>query len=86
MNPPLNLYVSSKGVDHGPLTLEEAIQKVGSGQFQPDDLSWHQGVSGWVKLKELPEWHQINKARLPSLTSEKTSPVEEQKQTNSSIK
>ena len=86
MNPPLNLYVSSKGVDHGPLTLEEAIQKVGSGQFQPDDLSWHQGVSGWVKMKELPEWPQINKAPLPSLTPEKIPPVEEQKQANPSIK
>lgn len=86
MNSPLNLYVSSKGVDHGPLTLEEAIQKVGSGQFKPDDLSWHQGVSGWVKLKELPEWSQINKAPLPYLTPEKTLPVEEQKQTNPSIK
>tara|TARA_B100000963_G_scaffold219353_1_gene191260 strand:- start:345 stop:938 length:594 start_codon:yes stop_codon:yes gene_type:complete len=86
MDSSLNLYVSSNGVDHGPLSLEEAIQKVGSGQFQPDDLSWHQGVSGWIKLKELPEWPQINKPPLPSLTPEKTPPVEEQKQTNSSIK
>ena len=86
MNSPLNLYVSSKGVDHGPLTLEEAIQKVGSGQFKPDDLSWHQGVSGWVKLKELPEWSQINKAPLPSLTPEKIPSVKEQKQTNPSVK
>jgi hypothetical protein len=86
MNSPLNLYVSSKGVDHGPLTLEEAIQKVGSGQFKPDDLSWHQGVAGWVKLKELPEWSQINKAPLPSLTPEKIPSVKEQKQTNPSVK
>ncbi len=86
MNSPLNLYVSSKGVDHGPLTLEEAIQKVGSGQFEPDDLSWHQGVSGWVKLKELPEWSQINKSPLPSLTPEKQQPLEEYKQTKPSAK
>jgi len=86
MNSPLNLFVSSKGVDHGPLSLEEAIQKVGSGQFKPDDLSWHQGVSGWVKLKELPEWSQINKASLPSLTSEKILSVKEQMQTNPLVK
>ena len=86
MNSPLNLYVSSKGVDHGPLSLEETIQKVGSGQFKPDDLSWHHGVSGWVKLKELPEWSQINKASLPSLTSEKILSVKEQMQTNPLVK
>ena len=59
---------------------------MGSGQFQPDDLSWHQGVSGWVKLKELPEWSQINKVPLPSLAPEKQLLVNEPKQTDSSIK
>ena len=69
MATPLNLYVSSNGVDHGPLTLEEATEKVGTGEFKPDDLSWHQGVSGWVPLKQIPEWSQMNKATLPPLTS-----------------
>ncbi|MDA8823208.1 DUF4339 domain-containing protein [Opitutales bacterium] len=69
MSTPLNLYVSSNGVDHGPLTLEEATEKVGKGEFKPDDLSWHQGVSGWVPLKQIPEWSQMNKAMLPPLTS-----------------
>jgi hypothetical protein len=69
MATPLNLYVSSNGVDHGPLTLEEATEKVGKGEFKPDDLSWHQGVSGWVPLKQIPEWSQMNKAMLPPLTS-----------------
>ena len=34
------------------LSLEEAAKRVGSGEFKPDDLSWHQGVSGWVPLKQ----------------------------------
>lgn len=71
MNSSLSLYVTSSGVDHGPLSLEEATKRVGSGEFKPDDLSWHQGVSGWVPLKKLPEWSQINKTPLPSLTPEK---------------
>ncbi|MBT7651003.1 MAG: DUF4339 domain-containing protein [Opitutae bacterium] len=69
MPTPLNLYVSSNGVDHGPLTLEQATEKVGTGEFKPDDLSWHQGVSGWIPLKQIPEWSQMNKATLPPLTS-----------------
>jgi hypothetical protein len=58
-------------VDHGPLSLEETAKRVGVGEFKPDDLSWHQGVSGWVPLKQLPEWSQINKTPLPSLAPEK---------------
>ena len=69
MTSSLNLYVTSNGVDHGPLSIEEATERVGSGEFRPDDLSWHQGVSGWVPLKQLPEWTQINKIVLPPLTS-----------------
>jgi hypothetical protein len=78
MPTPLNLYVSSNGVDHGPLTLKEATDKVGKGEFKPDDLSWHQGVSGWVPLKQLPEWSQINKATLPPLTEQakKADPID----------
>ncbi len=71
MSSSLNLYVSSKGVDHGPLSLEEASNRVSKGDFNPDDLSWHQGVSGWIPLKQLPEWSQINKAPLPALTPSK---------------
>jgi hypothetical protein len=69
MTSSLNLYVTSNGVDHGPLSIEEATKRVGSGEFKPDDLSWHEGVSGWVPLKQLPEWSQINQPTLPPLTS-----------------
>ena len=71
MPSPLNLYVSSNGTDHGPLTLEEATKRVASGEFKPDDLSWHQGVSGWVPLKNLPEWNQLNKKSAPPPLLEK---------------
>ena len=71
MTSSLTLYVAANGVDHGPLSLEETAKRVGVGEFKPDDLSWHQGVSGWVPLKQLPEWSQINKTPLPSLAPEK---------------
>jgi hypothetical protein len=71
MTSSLTLYVTANGVDHGPLSLEETAKRVGVGEFKPDDLSWHQGVSGWVPLKQLPEWSQINKTPLASLAPEK---------------
>ena len=58
----LGLYVSSNGVDHGPLSLKEATERVRSGEFKPADLAWHQGVSGWMPLKDLPEWNAMQAA------------------------
>lgn len=52
----LALYVTSNDVDHGPLSLKEATKRVQSGEFKPTDLAWHQGVSGWIPMKDLPEW------------------------------
>ena len=60
--PELGLYVSSNGVDHGPLSLKEATERVRSGEFKPADLAWHQGVSGWMPLKDLPEWNAMQAA------------------------
>ena len=60
--PDLGLYVSSNGVDHGPLSLKEATERVRSGEFKPADLAWHQGVSGWMPLKDLPEWNEMQAA------------------------
>lgn len=60
--PDLGLYVSSNGVDHGPLSLKEATERVRSGEFKPADLAWHQGVSGWMPLKDLPEWNAMQAA------------------------
>ena len=58
-DPEIALYVSSNEVDHGPLSLKEASKRVQSGEFKPEDLAWHQGVSGWVPLKDLPEWNAM---------------------------
>ena len=55
-SPDLALYVTSNDVDHGPLSLKEATKRVQSGEFKPTDLAWHQGVSGWIPMKDLPEW------------------------------
>lgn len=76
----LALYVSSNNVDHGPLSLKEATKRVQSGEFKPTDLAWHQGVSGWIPMKDLPEWNamqalpSIEKKAPPKLISEPPSP------------
>lgn len=70
--PDLGLYVSSNNVDHGPLSLKEATERVQSGEFKPTDLGWHQGVSGWVPLKQLPEWSQMQAPPALPITKKKT--------------
>ncbi len=81
MNPPdIALYVTSNNVDHGPLSLKEATERVQSGEFKPTDLAWHQGVSGWVPLKELPEWEAmkasppLEKKEPPKLIPDESTP------------
>ena len=71
-SPDLGLYVSSNNVDHGPLSLKEATERVQSGEFKPTDLGWHQGVSGWVPLKQLPEWSQMQAPPALPITKKKT--------------
>jgi len=71
-SPNLGLYVSSNNVDHGPLSLKEATERVQSGEFKPTDLGWHQGVSGWVPLKQLPEWSQMQAPPALPITKKKT--------------
>lgn len=81
MNPPdLALYISSNNVDHGPLSLKEATERVQSGDFKATDLAWHQGVSGWVPLQDLPEWDTmqapppLEKKSPPKLIPEESAP------------
>ena len=81
MNPPeIALYVSSNDVDHGPLSLKEATARVQSGDFKATDLAWHQGVSGWMPLKDLPEWDAmqapppLEKEEPPKLIPEESAP------------
>jgi hypothetical protein len=70
-SPDLGLYVSSNNVDYGPLSLKEATERVQSGEFKPTDLGWHQGVSGWVPLKKLPEWSQMQAPPALPITKKK---------------
>jgi len=81
MNPPeIAFYVSSNDVDHGPLSLEEVTKRVQSGEFKATDLAWHQGVSGWMPLKDLPEWDAmqapppLEKKGPPKLIPDKSEP------------
>ena len=53
------IYVSKGEQDHGPFSFEELVERMGKGQFAPTDLAWHQGVSNWMALEQLPEWPTI---------------------------
>ena len=88
-SPDLALYVTSNEVDHGPLSLKEATKRVQSGEFKPTDLAWHQGVSGWIPMKDLPEWDAmqapppLEKKAPPPLIAEDKDAQEEEQETQS---
>ena len=49
--PELALYVSSNGMDHGPLSLKETTERVRSGEFEPTDGSTPPMGSSPKKIK-----------------------------------
>ena len=53
------IYISKGEQDHGPFNLAELIERISKGEFAASDLSWHQGVSNWMALEQLPEWPTI---------------------------
>lgn len=68
------IYISKGEQDHGPFNLEELIERISKGEFAASDLSWHQGVSNWMALEQLPEWPTIQeKIDQAQNTSEKSS-------------
>jgi hypothetical protein len=53
------IYVSKGDQDLGPFTFDELVEQMSNKQFEPTDLAWHQGVSNWMALEQLPEWPTI---------------------------
>lgn len=51
----MQLHISSGGHQEGPYTLEEVNDRISRGAIVPARvLAWHQGISGWVPLAEIP--------------------------------
>ena len=78
------IYVSKGDQDLGPFTFDELVEQMAKKQFEPTDLAWHQGVSNWMALEQLPEWPTIQEklkpvaklgAAPPPLESKKAPPM-----------
>ena len=57
----LGLYVSSNGVDHGPLSLKEAMERIRSGN-QACRLGVAPRGIGMDAAQDLPEWNAMQAA------------------------
>ena len=53
------IYISKGDQDLGPFTFAELVEQMSQKQLEPTDLAWHQGVSNWMALDQLPEWPTI---------------------------
>ena len=60
------IYVSKGDQDLGPFTFDELVEQMSKKQFEPTDLAWHQGVSNWMALEQLPEWPTIQEKLKPA--------------------
>ncbi len=59
------IYVSKGDQDLGPFTFDELVEQMSKKQFEPTDMAWHQGVSNWMALEQLPEWPTIQEKLEP---------------------
>jgi len=60
------IYVSKGDQDLGPFTFDELVEQMAKKQFEPTDLAWHQGVSNWMALEQLPEWPTMQEKLKPA--------------------
>ena len=46
------IHITKGGANHGPFTVEEINAKLKSGEFEPTDKSWMEGMAGWLPLTD----------------------------------
>ncbi len=46
------IHITKGGANHGPFTVEEINAKLKSGEFEPTDKSWMEGMAGWLPLSD----------------------------------
>lgn len=61
-------HYSKNGIQLGPVSREELLQKKQSGEVLPSDLVWKQGMAGWAPLGQVAELAGGAPAVAPSYT------------------
>lgn len=56
-------YLSRDGQQFGPFSDNDLVRFQGTGQLQPTDLLWHEGLGDWRPLSELTGPRDCNPAR-----------------------
>ena len=51
----MEIFLGKKGQQTGPYSVEEVRALVGKGEFGPNHLCWHKGLSGWKRISEVAE-------------------------------
>lgn len=54
----MQVHINRDGQQYGPYELADAKAYLAQGQLLPNDMAWHEGLEGWITLKELVEGGQ----------------------------
>ncbi len=49
----MQILILHNGEQRGPYTEDEVLQQLAQGSVLPTDLAWHEGLDGWVALREI---------------------------------
>lgn len=58
----LIIYVSSNEADDVPLSPRDVSERLCNGELTGKELAWHEGLTGWMPLKQIPTWSSIQAA------------------------
>jgi hypothetical protein len=67
-------YYAQNGRQHGPVSEQQVRQMAASGQLQPEDLVWYEGLADWVAAAAVPGL--IPPERLPPARQAVAPPME----------
>jgi hypothetical protein len=49
----MNIHINKGGNQKGPFNIKQANQQLGQGSLLPTDAAWHEGLHGWIPLKDV---------------------------------
>lgn len=50
----MQIFIQQNGQQTGPFPLDHVLSGLANGTYQPSDMAWHEGASGWMPLSALP--------------------------------
>lgn len=69
-------FLAIKGVESGPMSSQEVVQKIATGVACPNDMGWQEELQDWEMLGQLPEFSNCFEQKSPPRADEYQASIE----------